>query len=160
MLSLFKSKKVQELEARLEAMRADRDQEQNLRMRLEHEIAAEQKECDRLRIEQRIAKSLRNVAWPKPAGRMPAHTVLKEFNVPIEKGFPAALHQELDDAIAELLDVVSQPPSANLNEQQRLHVAGGIEHLRSFQKHLLDLAAKANQGDPELEEDEKAKPAA
>lgn len=160
MLSLFKSKKTQELEARLAVLTAERDLAQNLSKRLEGEIKEEKRQNRRLLVEERIQRSFRNVAWPKPAVRMPAHAVLKEFNVPLDKGLPAALHQELDDSIADLLDVVSQPPSATLNEDQRLHIAGGVEHLRLFQKHLLDLAARASTGDPDLEEDEKDKPAA
>lgn len=118
------------------------------------------KDCQRLAAENQVQRQRRNVGWTRPATRIPRAKVLQEFNVPLDRGFAAALHQELDDAIQEVLDVVSQPPSSTLTEQHRLHLAGGIEHLRSFQKQLLDLAAKASTGDPELEDDEKAKPAA
>lgn len=98
---------------------------------------------------------IRNVSWPRPATRIPEHVVLKEFNVPLDQGLMAALHQELDDQIQELLDVVSQPPSATLTAEHRLHLAGGIEHLRLFQKSLLDRSAAANTADEELEKDDK-----
>lgn len=97
----------------------------------------------------------RNVSWPKPAVRMPAAAVLAEFNVPLDQGLPLALHQELDDQIQELLDLVSQPPGPTLTADQRLHLAGGIEHLRLFQKQLLDLSHRASTTDEGLENDEK-----
>jgi hypothetical protein len=97
----------------------------------------------------------RNVAWPRPATRIPANVILKEFNVPLDQGLMAALHQELDDQIQDLLDVVSQPPSATLTAEHRLHLAGGIEHLRLFQKSLLDRSAAASTADPDLDDDKK-----
>jgi hypothetical protein len=108
----------------------------------------------------------RNVSWPKPAVRMPEKLVLAEFNVPIDQGYPAAVFQELDDKIQELLDLVTQPPHGTytqkdgttvpaFTEADRLHLAGGVEHLRLFQKQLLDLSAKANTTDADLDDDNK-----
>lgn len=97
----------------------------------------------------------RNVSWPKPATRLSPKQVMAEFDLPIEKGILAALFQEFDDELQELFDRVSQPPSATLTAETRLHVAGGIEHLRLFQKHLLDLCTRASTSDPDLQEDKK-----
>lgn len=111
-------------------------------------------------------KAARNVSWTKPAVRMPAALVLAEFNVPLDQGIGMALHQELDDRLQELLDLVSQPPHGAytqkdgstvpaFTEADRLHLAGGIEHLRLFQKQLLDLSARASTEDADLGEEDK-----
>lgn len=84
------------------------------------------------------AAARRNVAWPKPAKRMPKAQIAAAFNVPIDEPLFTAIMQEIDDQLQDLLDVVSQPPSPQLTEQGRLHLAGGIEHLRLLQKRILD----------------------
>lgn len=97
-------------------------------------------------------RTQRNVAWPRPAKRIPRAQILAAFSAPIDTGAGAALHQELDDYLQDLLDQVSQPPSPTMPESTRLHLAGGIEHVRLLQKHLLDLHAEASRKDAELEE--------
>lgn len=98
----------------------------------------------------------RNVSWPKPAARLSPKQVMAEFDLPIDTGILAALFQKFDEELQELLDRVSQPPSATLTAETRLHIAGGIEHLRLFQKDLLDLCNRASTSDPDLQEDKKA----
>ncbi len=126
-------------------------------------------EMERAESIEQLCKELRaqrNISWPKPAVRMPEKLVLAEFNVPIDQGYPAAVLQELDDKIQELLDLVTQPPHGEFHkkdgstvpaftEADRLHLAGGVEHLRLFQKQMLDLSARANTVDADLETDEK-----
>jgi hypothetical protein len=95
----------------------------------------------------------RNVGWPK-SPRLPKEDVREAFAEPLDEGLQAAIHQELDDYLQELLDQVSQPPGyatgqkgeliPTMTAEQRLHLAGGIEHLRLFQKQLIDLNAEAN----------------
>jgi hypothetical protein len=63
------------------------------------------------------------------------------MDVPMDEPLWAAVHQELDDAIADALDEVTQDPGATLTAERRLHVAGGAEYLRRFQKRLLDIQA-------------------
>lgn len=94
------------------------------------------------------ALAQRNVAWPKPEKRLSAQQVLGNVNVPMDHPLWTAVHQELDDAISDLCDRVGQPPP-ELGHEARIHVAGGIEHLRLFQKRLLDLNRQAGQADPE-----------
>jgi hypothetical protein len=135
---------------------------------LHREIGRHASECDRLRRERdrdeviaAIAnkaldeqKRRRNVAWPKPAKRIPRPVLLAAFAEPVDQGLPAALHQEIDDYLQDLLDQVSQPPSATMPETMRTHLAGGVEHVRLLQKHLLDLHDEASRKDAELEEKE------
>ena len=108
-----------------------------------------QTEWDKKDAEILAAKAKRNVSWPKPARRLTMQQVAAAFNVPLDSGLMAALHQELNDQIEELADRVSQAPSATLTEQTRLHLAGGLEHLRILQKELLDITARG-----EIAEDE------
>ena len=116
---------------------------------------AEQREADAL-VKLKGLKVLRNVAWPKPAQRLASSSVRNAFDVGNDDPFWQALHQELDDAIADALDEVTQEPSAQLTTERRTHVAGGAEFLRKFQKRLLDLRHTANV-DEDLEEDGKEK---
>lgn len=104
-----------------------------------------------LRAEQAALRALRNISWPKPAQRMPRPAVVAAFAEPLDRGLPMALHQELDDYLQDLLDQVSQAPSGAMTEATRLHLAGGIEHLRLFQKQLLDLHAESGREDADLE---------
>lgn len=115
-------------------------------------------EIDKEMLEKRV-KELeveRAVAWPKPARRLNERQVLGNFNVPMDHPLWTALHQELDDAISDLCDQVSSAPSRatgrEFDEANRLHVAGGIEHLRLFQRRILDLQHRANHADPEAEQ--------
>lgn len=94
----------------------------------------------------------RELAWPRPAQRLKPEEVLAEFDLPMDNPLWQALHQELDDAIADVLDEVTQPPSALLTAERRVHLAGGAEELRKLQRRLLDLQRRANAADEELGE--------
>lgn len=96
----------------------------------------------------------RNVSWPKPERRMTDAQLRDAFNVPVDEPLFQAVMQKIDGAIQEALDVVSQPPSATLTEQHRLHLAGGIEHLRLLQKDLLDVRDAAERNNDGEEGDE------
>jgi hypothetical protein len=94
----------------------------------------------------------RALAWPKPAQRMEASDLLGEFDVPLDEPWYAAVHQELDDAISDLLDEVTQVPGPQLTTERRTHLAGGAESLRAFQQRLLQLRHRASATDPDLAE--------
>jgi uncharacterized coiled-coil protein SlyX len=99
----------------------------------------------------RSAAAKRNLAWPKPEGRMADAAVLAEFNVEMKDGLWGAVMQELDDAIGEQLDLVTQVPSATLTAEVRTHAGGMAEGLRVFQRRLLDLQKKATAADADDE---------
>lgn len=120
---------------------------------IRNELAARRAEMSKELEEQR---ALRNVAWPRPAARIPRPQILAAFSAPIDQGLGAAFQQEIDDYLQEILDQVSQPPSGSMPESMRTHLAGGVEHVRLLQKHLLDLHAEASRKDAELEEKEEA----
>lgn len=101
-------------------------------------------------------KATRALAWPKPERRMKEKDVLGEFDVPIDEPWFVAVNQELDDAISDVLDEVTQPPSATLTAERRTHLAGGAESLREFQKRLLELQHRAANTDEDLDDEEKA----
>jgi hypothetical protein len=109
-----------------------------------------EKELSTLNSQLSTLRAKRAVSWPKPAKRIPPEQVRAAFAEPLDVGLQAALHQEIDDYLQDLLDQVSQPPSSALTEQHRLHLAGGIEHVRILQKILLDLHAEAGRQDAEL----------
>lgn len=115
------------------------------------EIAKLESEISGLKSQLSGLRALRNISWPKPAQRMPRPAVVAAFAEPLDRGLPMALHQELDDYLQDLLDQVSQAPSGAMTEATRLHLAGGIEHLRLFQKQLLDLHAESGREDADLE---------
>jgi hypothetical protein len=58
----------------------------------------------------------------------------------------AALHQELDAAIADAIDDVTVAPATGAagvsDAAARSFAAGGVDHLRRFQARLLELTAK------------------
>jgi uncharacterized coiled-coil protein SlyX len=95
----------------------------------------------------------RAVAWPKPERRMTEREVLGQFDVEMGDPFWTALHQELDDAIGDQLDLVTQAPGASLTAEQRVHIAGMAESLRAFQRRLLDRQAAATRA--EADDDDK-----
>ncbi len=140
---------------RLKKHRA-RDEEHYDRLLGKHltKISQLEAELTALSSQHSALRAQRAVAWPKPAKRIPRPQILAAFAAPIDTGAGAALHQEIDDYLQDLLDQVSQPPSASMPETTRLHLAGGIEHVRLLQKHLLDLHAEASRKDAELEEKE------
>lgn len=125
---------------------------QQLREKLEGSV----RHGDALGYELVKLKAERSLAWPKPERRMKERDVLGEFDVPIDEPWFVAVHQELDDAISDLLDEVTQAPSATLTTERRTHIAGGAESLREFQKRLLKLQHRAANTDDELEEEDKA----
>lgn len=102
-------------------------------------------------------RAARNVAWIRPAKRMPDHEVKRAFAVASEAPLWVAFNQEIDDWLQGLFDEVSKPPSATLSEAQRLHMAGGIEEIRELQKKLLELHATAHKGDADLDDEQTKK---
>lgn len=115
-------------------------------------------ECQALTAElarARAALGARVVVWSRPAKRLGRVDILEAFAEPIDAGLQAAVHQELDDYLQGLLDQVSQAPSASLTADTRLHLAGGIEHLRLFQHQLLELHRKAEREDAEIADEAK-----
>lgn len=108
----------------------------------------------------------RKVGWPR-GPRLERDEILGAMAEPLNSGVQAAVHQELDNYLQELLDQVSQPPGygtgskgelvPTMTPEQRLHLAGGIEHLRLFQRQLIDLnaAAQKNENDTEREDEQK-----
>lgn len=99
----------------------------------------------------------RNVAWVKPAKRMPASEVKRAFAVAADAPLWLALNQEVDDYLQDQLDQVSLPPASTMSEEMRLHLAGGVEHVRLFHKRLLELHAAAQKIDADLDADEDKK---
>lgn len=93
----------------------------------------------------------RNVAWPKPAKRVPPHEVKRAFAVDNDAPLWLAFNQELDDYLQDQVDQMTLPPAPGFTEESRLHLAGGVEHLRLFQKRLIDLHAAAHKVDGDLE---------
>jgi hypothetical protein len=124
----------QELAAKSEALKAEMaDQLRQVKQRLSD-----------TEWELRKANDARKLTWPKPERRMEAREVADEFSVALEEPWYVALHQELDDAICDVLDEVTQAPSATLTPERRTHLAGGAEALREFQRRLLELRARAD----------------
>lgn len=119
---------------------------------LEAHLYIERRRAEMYRESLEALEAKRALTWTRPAERIPRPKVLAEFAAPLDAGLQAALHQELDDYLKELLDQVSQAPSGALTPELRLHLAGGIEHLRLFQRQLLDLHAEASRKDAELAE--------
>lgn len=93
-------------------------------------------------VEKEAAK--RNVAWPKPATRMKDKEVVAALTVAMDDPQWRAVHQLLDDYVGDVLDELTQDPSATLTSERRLHLAGGAEYLRRFQKLLLDVQQRGN----------------
>jgi hypothetical protein len=149
-------KQVRELMEAVDTERLERAKNQVNLTRAEHDARIAWQDQAAALEKLRLQKALRNVAWPKPANRLAPSTVRVAFDVGQDDPFWQALHQELDDAITEALDEVSKPPSATLTSEQRLHIAGGVEFLRLFQKQLLDLRHLANHADAELEDEKEA----
>lgn len=119
-----------------------------------NEAREAKKEAVASKAEARQLRDLRNVAWPKPATRITPADVSAALDVEMTNPLWQAVHQELDDAIGDALDEVTQDPGASLTAERRLHVAGGAEYLRRFQKHLLDLQQAASVKDAEMVETE------
>lgn len=90
------------------------------------------------------------------ANRMPDGDVRRAFAVDATAPLWRAVHQELDDAIQKLVDIVDTMPSAAFPETARLHVAGGLSELRDFQKQLL-LANERAAKDADLDDDDDEK---
>ena len=125
----------------METLREKRMRAGNAFQGLERELAAE--------------RVKRAVAWPKPERRMTEREVLGQFDVEMGDPFWTAIHQELDDAIGDQLDLVTQAPAASLTAEQRVHIAGMAEVLRTFQRRLLDRQAAATRAEAD-EDDAKA----
>ena len=146
-----------------------RDLDQAVTLANQYAAEAEEERKGRLQAAEKWAATVvelqrrRNVTWLKPP-RRPREDVVEAFAEPLDEGLQAAVHQELDDYLQELLDQVSQAPGfatgqkgeliPTMTPEQRLHLAGGIEHLRLFQKQLLDLHEQANRREPEEKDEE------
>jgi hypothetical protein len=118
---------------------------------LYHKTDKRREAAEALNAQLSALNSTRSIAWAKPARRVAANDVRRAFAVAAEAPLWVALHQELDDYLQDQLDQVSLPPAASMTEEQRLHLAGGIEHLRLFQKRMLQLHAAAHKEDADLE---------
>ena len=95
--------------------------------------------------------SARNVTWTRPAKWMPANEVKRAFAVAADAPLWLALKQQVEVYVEDLADQVSQAPSTSLTAEARLHVAGGMEHLRLFYKQLLELHQAAQTIDADIE---------
>jgi hypothetical protein len=97
-----------------------------------------------------ILRLKRNVAYNRPPGRVTEKDLRAAFRIDNETPLWRSIHQEMDDQLQDLIDQASLEPSATMTEDKRLHLAGGIEYLRRFQKTLLDHQALAHHHDPEI----------
>jgi hypothetical protein len=124
------------LQRQLESLRASNREEIEKRAKVERQ--------------NEILRITRNVAYTRPPGRLAEKDLRATFKIDNETPLWRALHQELDDQLQDLIDQASLEPSAAMTEAKRLHLAGGIEYLRRFQKTLLDHQALAHHHDPEI----------
>ena len=101
----------------------------------------------------RIAALQRARVRAVPERRFPAERIRLEIAALAGSEGWAALHQELDAAIADAVDEVSTPPPARPGEVPvgRDFAAGGLDFLRRFQQRLLDLEHAASIVDKELQ---------
>jgi hypothetical protein len=111
--------------------------------RLRLDVAHEQERAQAKAHELARLKRQRNVSWAKPEKSLSVAELRAAFDVGADDPLWRAVMQVLDDAIGDVLDQVTLPPSGSMTEEIRTHTAGGGEQLRLFQKTLLTWQATA-----------------